>query len=86
MLVGDSRICYLDIKYTLDNYEIYHAQKKQQLLAHSVIFLGEMQTTFYCQNVGTIVILDKKMFKFVCHMIGSNPGFSFGYLSTIQRF
>ena len=39
---------------------------------HSVIFLGEMQTKFYCQNIGTIVIFDKKMFKFLCHMIGSN--------------
>ena len=39
---------------------------------HSVIFLGEMQTKFYCKNIGTIVIFDKKMFKFLCHMIGSN--------------
>ena len=27
---------------------------------HSVIFLGEMQTKFYCQNIGIIVIFDKK--------------------------
>ena len=39
---------------------------------HRVIFLGEMQTKFYCQNIGIIVIFDKKMFKFLCHMIGSN--------------
>ena len=39
---------------------------------HSVIFLGEMQTKFYCKNIGTIVIFDKKIFKFLCHMIGSN--------------
>ena len=39
---------------------------------HSVIFLSEMQTKFYCKNIGTIVIFDKKMFKFLCHMIGSN--------------
>ena len=41
-------------------------------IGHSVIFLGEMQTKFYCQNIGIIVIFDKKMFKFLCHMIGSN--------------
>ena len=39
---------------------------------HSVIFLGEMQTKFYCQNIGILVIFDKKMFKFLCHMIESN--------------
>ena len=42
------------------------------LLVHSVIFMGEMQTKFYCKNIGTIVIFDKKIFKFLCHMIGSN--------------
>ena len=46
--------------------------EKQIVYQHSVIFLGEMQTKFYCQNVGTIVIFDKKMFKFLCHIIGSN--------------
>ena len=39
-------------------------------LNHSIIFLGKMQTKFYCQNIGIIVIFDKKMFKFLCHMIG----------------
>ena len=35
---------------------------------NSVTFLGEMQTKFYCLNVGTIAIFDKKMFKFLCHI------------------
>ena len=38
-----------------------------------VIFLSEMQTKFYYQNIGIIVILkDEKMYKFLCNMIGSN--------------
>ena len=31
--------------------------------AHSVIFLNEMQTKFYCQNIGIIVIFNEKMFR-----------------------
>ena len=51
----------------------YFCAHLQNILSvHSVIFLGEMQTKFYCQNVGTIVIFDNKMFKFLCHMIESN--------------
>ena len=47
-------------------------KNKKEDVGHRVIFLGEMQTKFYCQNIGIIVIFDKKMFKFLCHMIGSN--------------
>ena len=31
--------------------------------AHSVIFLNEMQTKFYCQNIDIIVTFNEKMFR-----------------------
>ena len=34
-------------------------------IGHSVIFLGEMQTKFHCQNIRIIIIINKKMFRFL---------------------